>query len=195
MTPGTPIALEEEQPPSRSRSGWMSFARSALVVALIGIAIAVMTSIKHAQQAAMIPAPQHPEWSNVSQSIVIENAIAADDPHDMYMLFRKPAMWRSLNPASVTLLAQDRTKRVLGAILALGFDPDGLGKDGSPLLAALSNGQYEAVRVLVRFGANPTLGSKGAQTPLDYAKSHRVPSEIVKLLVAAQPKAAAKASR
>ncbi|HWA83384.1 MAG TPA: hypothetical protein VG820_08135 [Fimbriimonadaceae bacterium] len=195
MTSNSPIALEEEQPPSRSRTGWMALLRPALFVAVIAGTIAVLTYIKQYEEAPLIPKPQHPEWSNVTQSIVIQNAIAADDPHDMYQLFRKPVARHVLSPASVTLLAQDRTQRVLGAILRMGFDPDGAGRDGSPLLAALSNGQYDAVRVLMQYGANPKLGPKGAQTPLAYAKSHAVPAEIVQLLAAGRPKAGAKAFR
>jgi hypothetical protein len=86
----------------------------------------------------------------------------------------------ALTPEDLLRAVDDDALDVVGALLALGLDPDAL--EGRALASAARSGRIEMLRLLLDAGADPNLGAAARQTPLAAAVIHHQ-RKAVELLI------------
>lgn len=137
--------------PRSSRFGWTKAIAWAVC---IGVVIILLTRIKSEQEAQFsltgIPLPK--EWVDGTNDHELQAATAANDYAAVRRRLKSVAP-SALKPEMLHRFAYDRRIEILRAFLDSGWNPNGTEGRGQPLIAAITQNQEKAARLLLQRGA------------------------------------------
>lgn len=169
----------------RPVSGRNSRLKTVTFIVVIAATIAGLTFIKSRQEEARRTMREgfRTGWTAGTRDEALKSAIAANDYHAVIQ--RLPQVPRGdLRQDMLTAAILAKKPQALKAFLDSGYDVEGQGHNGKPLLTAVINMQSEAVKALLDRKANANAVNEQGQTALFFAANFSKGGEdIVRMLL------------